>query len=291
MLELSDYEENEEAHKSSNVECVEVNNGIKMANKRSKSLEKEKAGDCMERQTTTTTTTTSNELLKRPDTAPPQLLPDLAAKMEVEQCPPSNLMMRTEQSTDVNSKTDNSADHLSDSQFRCDTDCARQQTASWHEHIYRKPPKTPTPYSIVDILGWGSDGGDSNVSRKRSIASDNNNNSSRSYQNVEPSTLQHLLNLNIKTPPSPPRNYHSNDINNRGMSLSETSEDESIASDQPLNLCLTKSRDSSPATDKPGKAKKGIFLNAGLVVQCQPMTCYSLYIFQMSFHPKSSLNS
>lgn len=26
---------------------------------------------------------------------------------------------------------------------------------SWHPHVYAKPPKVPTPHSIVDILGWG----------------------------------------------------------------------------------------------------------------------------------------
>lgn len=25
---------------------------------------------------------------------------------------------------------------------------------SWHPHVYAKPPKVPTPHSIVDILGW-----------------------------------------------------------------------------------------------------------------------------------------
>lgn len=71
MLELSDYDENEEAHKSSNVECVEVNNGIKMANKRSKSLEKE------EKKKTVDIVMYDS---RRPDTAPPLLLlPDVGA--------------------------------------------------------------------------------------------------------------------------------------------------------------------------------------------------------------------
>jgi hypothetical protein len=229
MLELSDYDENEEAHKSSNVECVEVNNGIKMANKRSKSLEKEEADDIKR---------TSGELLKRPDTAPP-LLPDVTkAKKEI-----------FDQKTDIIDSKVNE-DCLSDN----------KQVTTWHEHIYQKPPKMPTPFSIVDIL-WGN-------SRKTKATkidqnSDSNNNSSRSYQNVEPSTLQQLLNLNIKTP-SPRSFEHSkgrlnhNRINNRDMSLSETSEDESVASDQPLNLCVIKSRDSSPGADRSsGKTKKG----------------------------------
>jgi hypothetical protein len=137
----------------------------------------------------------------------------------------------------------------------------RRQTItapSWHEHIYRMPPKMPTPFSIADILGNG----------KKSISpqiSDSNNNSSRSYQNVEPSTLQQLLNLNIKTPS--PRGFersrsNQNGMSNRGMSMSETSEDESVASDQPLNLCVIKSRDSSPGADRSsGKTKKGAIVD------------------------------
>lgn len=254
MLELSDYDENEEAHKSSNVECVEVNNGIKMANKRSKSLEKEEADDVKR---------TTNELLKRPDTAPP-LLPDLAkAKKEIDESLSSSNL--SEQSVEdfqlktemIDARANGGINPLGDS---------RQLIASptWHEHVYRKPPRMPTPFSITDIL-WGN--GKSSSAAKIDQNSDSNNNSSRSYQNVEPSTLQQLLNLNIKTPS--PRSFersgsrvNHNGISNRGMSLSETSEDESVASDQPLNLCVIKSRDSSPGADRSsGKTKKGAINN------------------------------
>lgn len=237
MLELSDYDENEEAHKSSNVECVEVNNGIKMANKRSKSLEKEEADDVKR---------TSNELLKRPDTAPP-LLPDLTkANKEIDERLSSSRLSGSAQLKAELMISDNG------------------QMMTWHEHVYRKPPRMPTPFSIMDIL-WGNE----KIANSPRIEknSDSNNNSSRSYQNVEPSTLQQLLNLNMKTPS--PRSYDNsnsrsnrNGINNRGMSLSETSEDESIASDQPLNLCVMKSRDSSPGADRSsGKTKKGAMDN------------------------------
>lgn len=232
MLELSDYDENEEAHKSSNVECVEVNNGIKMANKRSKSLEKEEADDVKR---------TASELLKRPDTAPPLLPASAKAKKEIDES-------RSASTEDARLKKDNASRLLSD----------KRQTIgalTWHEHVYRKPPKMPTPFSIMDIL-WGSE--KKTNSPRIENNSDSNNNSSRSYQNVEPSTLQQLLNLNIKTP-SPRSFEHSKSLNgHRGMSLSETSEDESVASDQPLNLCVMKSRDSSPGADRSsGKTKKG----------------------------------
>ena len=226
MLELSDYDENEEAHKSSNVECVEVNNGIKMANKRSKSLEKE------EKKTVDIVMYDS----RRPDTAPPLLLLPDAANKEI--------------ADEEEEKIEKSA------------------TTSWHEHIYRKPPKIPTPYSIIDILQWGSSTKKSHQNGDEVKTSDNNNNSSRSYQHVEPSTLQHLLNLNINSPPNNGNDIHarhacSNGISvSRGLSFSETSEDESVASDQPLNLCVIKSRDSSPgivtkSSLSSGKLKKG----------------------------------
>lgn len=254
MLELSDYDENEEAHKSSNVECVEVNNGIKMANKRSKSLEKEEADDVKR---------TTNELLKRPDTAPP-LLPALTkANKEIDESLSSSTLSELSVE-DIRLKTEMMA-AKADENFQLFSDNGQTITAAtWHEHVYRKPPKMPTPFSIMDIL-WG-DGKKGKLPRFDQN-SDSNNNSSRSYQNVEPSTLQQLLNLNIKTPS--PRSYeHStnrsnrNGISKRGMSLSETSEDESVASDQPLNLCVIKSRDSSPGADKSsGKAKKGAIDN------------------------------
>jgi hypothetical protein len=257
MLELSDYDENEEAHKSSNVECVEVNNGIKMANKRSKSLEKEEVDDVKR--------TESSDLLKRPDTAPPLLPVTKPVTKEVHEnhCEmnyysesnktSSNEVIRNETNSDIDVVVD---------------DNERQVGTTWHEHRYRKPPKMPTPFSIIDIL-YGRGDGDNNMMKKLNSSthygdhriSDSNNNSSRAYQNNhEPSTLQQLLNLNIKTPS--PRHFDNNNsqngINSRGMSLSETSEDESVASDQPLNLCVTKSRDSSPGADRlSGKTKKG----------------------------------
>lgn len=233
MLELSDYDENEEAHKSSNVECVEVNNGIKMANKRSKSLEKDEEKE-------------KADNARRPDTAPPILPVTTTVNKEIVIADKSETL--------------------------------KTESASWHEHIYRKPPKMPTPYSIMDILQWGSQ----QQQRVEFKSSDNNNNSSRSYQHVEPSTLQHLLNLNINSPPPTAatnnnnnNNVHShNGISSRGLSFSETTsdEDESVASDQPLNLCVIKSRDSSPgivdrSTTKSansatslscGKSKKGV---------------------------------
>ncbi|CRK94511.1 CLUMA_CG008016, isoform A [Clunio marinus] len=250
MLELSDYDENEEAHKSSNVECVEVNNGIKMANKRSKSLEKEEVDDVKR---------TSSELLKRPDTAPP-LLPDFVKKVN-KKIDEHSSKSKFSVENHIKSKTEMIVTKPNES---VPIACNKREMISaltWHEHVYRKPPKMPTPFSIVDIL-WGNE--KKTISPQTDQNSDSNNNSSRSYQNVEPSTLQQLLNLNIKTP-SPRSFEHTNNqlihngISKRGLSLSETSEDESVASDQPLNLCVIKSRDSSPGADRSsGKTKKDL---------------------------------
>ncbi|KAG5670551.1 hypothetical protein PVAND_000805 [Polypedilum vanderplanki] len=258
MLELSDYDENEEAsaHKSTknnnnsgNVECVEVNNGIKMANKRSKSLEKEKedAVDAIKYQTSSSS--------KRPETAPPQLVPHSSSS-------PTNTSNNNSM-TMVNSSDldfDVNKEVKSEDEFKTEDSMNENNklvsAMTWHEHIYRKPPKIPTPYSIIDILHWGSSTKKkSHLDIDNSDKNNNHNHSNRSYQNVEPSTLQHLLNLNINSPPKSPRsasnnNHNNSGISSRGMSFSETSEDESVASDQPLNLCVIKSRDSSPGTEK-----------------------------------------
>jgi hypothetical protein len=261
MLELSDYDENEEAHKSSNVECVEVNNGIKMANKRSKSLEKEEVDDVKRTET--------SDLLKRPDTAPPLLPATKPATKEVNLCEirrehQKNYFCESNKTSEEVMMIRNEAKSIT---IFDSSESNGQVGATWHEHRYRKPPKMPTPFSIIDILyGNGGDDGEKKHNSSTHFGdhriSDSNNNSSRAYQNNhhEPSTLQQLLNLNIKTPS--PRHFDNNNsqngINSRGMSMSETSEDESIASDQPLNLCVTKSRDSSPGADRlSGKTKKG----------------------------------
>jgi hypothetical protein len=268
MLELSDYDENEEAsaHKGTknnnnssgggNVECVEVNNGIKMANKRSKSLEKEKQEAVRDDEDDAVGLRTQKSALRRPETAPPLLVPH-------------SLVGRSSDSDFVNKEVksdDDNDDFILSNRHKTEAESNLQATMTWHEHIYRKPPKIPTPYSIIDIMNWGSKP-PRFVDTDSSDKNNNNSNHHRSYQNVEPSTLQHLLNLNINSPPKSPRsasnNHHNNNsgISSRGFSFSETSEDESVASDQPLNLCVTKSRDSSPGggggAERSSKKRKG----------------------------------
>ncbi|CAO1424278.1 unnamed protein product [Diamesa serratosioi] len=206
MLELSDKEE---ANENSNLCGDEVINENKISDKRSKSLDDESV-EVKQVKCDKKLEKINNQ---RPETAPPLLHPDYSCEL-------------------IKSKTesmDNKSNH--------------NQIITWHEHIYRNVPKAPTPHSIGDILGWQfnekpimSRTNDRNNNNNITI----NNNNNETYQNVEPSTLQHLLNLNVKAS----KNNHqiANTIPNfdRNLSTSETSEDESIANDQPLNLSVTK---------------------------------------------------
>ncbi|XP_070498206.1 uncharacterized protein DDB_G0287625 [Chironomus tepperi] len=276
MLELSDYIESKEASvhnsietnntsnkinnnnkNSGNVEYVEVNNEIKMVNKRSKSLEKD------DKVVSLKSNSKTGDKLKRPDTAPPYLadvLTSSSSSLSTTKCNVSsdllNKEIRNECYHDDNDSNKNLNLLKTESDVKENNKCdinivdnqsQRSVTMTWHEHIYRKPPKKPTPYSIMDILQWGCKR--KTPSPINIVNSDKNNNSNRSYQNVEPSTLQHLLNLNLNSPRSANNNTNSNHSNSRGLSYAETSEDESNLSDQPLNLCVIKSRDSSPGLE------------------------------------------
>lgn len=103
---------------------------------------------------------------------------------------------------------------------------------TWHAHVYAKPPKTPTPHSIGDILGWK---GDIKLSPQ----------SATEVQDT--SALNQILSVRLKAAVSDDYRQKSNYITRCG-SLSESSEDDSGICDQPLNLCLSKSRDTSPSS-------------------------------------------
>ncbi|XP_059622079.1 homeobox protein B-H2 [Phlebotomus argentipes] len=108
---------------------------------------------------------------------------------------------------------------------------------TWHPHVYAKPPKAPTPHSIGDILGWKSP--------KRP------HKSSPSYPQ-----MSQILHSVLKSPsldesqtyPGQMGASFGHNFISRSESISEISEDDSGISDQPLNLSISKSRDSSPAT-------------------------------------------
>ncbi|CAO1424269.1 unnamed protein product [Diamesa serratosioi] len=205
MLELSDKEE---ANENSNLCGDEVINENKISNKRSKSLDDEN----VEVEQVKCDKKLEKINNQRPETAPPLLHPDYSCEL-------------------IKSKTES-----------MDNKLIHNQIITWHEHIYRNVPKAPTPHSIGDILGWQFN--EKPILSRTNDRNNNNNitfnNNNETYQNVEPSALQHLLNLNVKAS----KNNHqiAKAIPNfdRNLSVSETSEDESIANDQPLNLCVTK---------------------------------------------------
>lgn len=93
---------------------------------------------------------------------------------------------------------------------------------AWHPHVYAKPPKQPTPHSINDILG---------LSRTRLDSGSNGD-----FYKEESSR-------------------HSFHRMGSSTSMSESSDSEeqfrgSSGVDQPLNLCLSKSRSDSPLDDR-----------------------------------------
>lgn len=137
---------------------------------------------------------------------------------------------------------------------------------TWHAHVYAKPPKTPTPHSIGDILGWKSP-------KRPHQPRSHINKSPPIYSQVpdQQRSLQQLLHPTIKSPnldesqtyPGSTGTPFNHSFISRSESISEISEDDSGISDQPLNLSISKSRDSSPAaiadvkhTPKPKRGKK-----------------------------------
>lgn len=99
---------------------------------------------------------------------------------------------------------------------------------AWHPHVYANPPKKPTPHSISDILG---------LSRTR-LDSDS------AQVVVEESSSRQSF-----------HHHHHRMGSSTSMSDSSDSEEQSMqfrpeGGDQPLNLCLSKTRsDSSPAAE------------------------------------------
>lgn len=122
------------------------------------------------------------------------------------------------------------------------TELLNNSSTTWHAHVYAKPPKTPTPHTIGDILGWtGCNKTQSHLTSQMT-----------EIQEPSSASLNQLLNSNLKAAVSD--NYHNNHhhhqsqfISRRCTSLSESSEDDSGICEQPLNLSITKSRDTSPA--------------------------------------------
>lgn len=146
--------------------------------------------------------------------------------------------------------------------------------STWHQHVYAQPPKRPTPHTIGDILGWQC------PQRPKPLRPGQ---TSDLFINPdsEISPLNQLLNVRLKPTVNSvvddefrqkyQTNYQEKNFNNhfipRSSSMSESSEDDSCVSDQPLNLSLSKSRDTSPSPSigksavklKKGKKGKGLW--------------------------------
>jgi hypothetical protein len=147
--------------------------------------------------------------------------------------------------------------------------------STWHPHVYSQPPRKPTPHSIGDILGW------TEAEIKPLVPPP---------APMEPSTLSRLLNQKpndggglFAGQTGQTGEYFSHNYIGRRSSISETSDDDSSFNcDQPLNLCVPKSRDTSPSVRsvpaKGGKVMTGEFL-------------YDLSVFFLSASSSPSLIS
>lgn len=145
--------------------------------------------------------------------------------------------------------------------------------STWHQHVYAQPPKCPTPHTIGDILGWQC------PKRPKPLRPGQ---TSDLFINPDSdiSPLNQLLNVRLKPTVNSvdddfrqkyQTNYQEKNFNNhfipRSSSMSESSEDDSCISDQPLNLSISKSRDTSPSPSigksavklKKGKKSKGLY--------------------------------
>lgn len=113
--------------------------------------------------------------------------------------------------------------------------------ATWHAHVYANPPKNPTPHSIGDILGWKCSSAGVPRQHQQKITQ-----ITEELKNTSSATLNQLLSVKLKAAVSNDYRSQSQTFIGRCGSLSESSEDDSGICDQPLNLSITKSRDTSP---------------------------------------------
>lgn len=153
----------------------------------------------------------NREVSIRPQTAP--VMDDLTEEEKMDE-------MRTK-SVPLSFSTSEPKFDLDDqTESKCNDIVQRSESGlAWHPHVYAKPPNQPTPHSINDILG---------LSRTRLDSGSNGQfykeeNSRNSFQRMGSST---------------------------SLSESSDSEEQSRGGDQPLNLCLSKSRSDSPGDKK-----------------------------------------
>ncbi|XP_068082036.1 homeobox protein HMX3-like [Anabrus simplex] len=100
-----------------------------------------------------------------------------------------------------------------------------QHTNSWHPHVYAKPPKTPTPHFISDIMGWGR-------KKKTTVVAP-----TPIRATPPPGIMTHTPTPVLSRTPHPPP----------PPTPSLTTDEDDELSNEPLNL-TTKSRDASPTS-------------------------------------------
>ncbi|XP_055373834.1 uncharacterized protein DDB_G0287625-like [Condylostylus longicornis] len=122
---------------------------------------------------------------------------------------------------------------------------------SWHPHVYARPPNRPTSYLISDILGWSAQYNNNNNNNQYNIQQKNNNknesNLNKILENKQCTKKAENIINDIKVQKISQLEKLSPQHN---VSTSEASEDDnSIFSDQPLNLSVSKRSESVATND------------------------------------------
>lgn len=119
---------------------------------------------------------------------------------------------------------------------------------SWHPHVYGKPPKKPTPHTIEYILGLSKSGEVSKEEPKRVVSQLMNvkrNFDKKSFSYQEKGTqVQNLTDRKFSL--SVHKNKLQEQLLQRGIRTNDSEYDKVFKSEeQPLNLSVPKSKDSS----------------------------------------------
>lgn len=165
----------------------------------------------------------------------------------------SNTNLSDKQMSDINNET-----FLNSNKLIRNSEIETLNNKTWHAHVYANPPKTPTPHSIGDILGWT---GGARILKSNIMT----HQMTEIHDESSRTSLNQLLNNNLKAD-----NFRNQTqfITRRCTSLSESSEDDSGICEQPLNLSITKSRDTSPALSI-GKSGSRVKKGKWILMFCQ----------------------
>jgi hypothetical protein len=141
-------------------------------------------------------------------------------------------------------------------EFRGDECCE----TSWHPHVYGKPPKKPTPHTIEYILGLNGRSGEPKRSVSQLINVKRNFDVKKPFSmeksiQVETDVSDRKFNLSVH------KNKLQEQLLQRGVRTSECEVDKVQYrfkdEEQPLNLCVPKSKDSGWSSTDEEKICKG----------------------------------